>query len=74
MYILCLRVEYLGESLVATVGEQLTYEEDRQQRPRRRHPVTADGALATRRYTYHDTTRHRTPTDTTFPQYKATCY
>lgn len=56
-----LRAKYLGESLVATVRQQLEYKQGRQQRTRRRHPATAAGALATRRYTYHDTTRHHTP-------------
>lgn len=51
----CLRVEYLGESLVATVGEQLADQQPREQRPRRRHPA-AERALATRPRTYPDTT------------------
>lgn len=57
--IICLRVKYLGESLVATVREQLADEKRRQQRPRRRHPARAAAALATRRNTYPDTTGAR---------------
>lgn len=52
--VLSLRVEYLGKRLMPAVGDQLTQQQSRQQRPRRRHGG-AGGALASRPEPYHCT-------------------